>query len=238
MSNKQPINDPVKSKQYQAGTQNRNRQQVVGKADSIGKADRQVDNNNHNGNIADGGNTNGASSWIADLYFSTEDEYCIALIQLIYKVPFLKDVIRCRDIYRHPIRQGIDSIPTIDDGSTDENGRPVFHKHEQAFNWVVMQCYNLLSAGNPLGVSVGKDVLSVEMIDKERVLGVEKFVQDLIRQFAMRQTSENIRDKEIMRQHLDEQNPLDRYGSGHETALFGTSRSDNDKQQKTKYLYQ
>ena len=81
------------------------------------------------------------------LYYDDEDEFCQELIRILVIVPLLTKKIKCINVNDYEVDKKIDALPTIDAGDVDEDDEPILHKMEDAFSWVLHQCYLLLDMG-------------------------------------------------------------------------------------------
>lgn len=81
----------------------------------------------------------------AFLYYAHDCLFCKELIRILVMIPDLAHNIKCININEYEVDPAIDSIPTVDEGN-DETGRKLLHKLENAFTWVLHQCY-LLQVG-------------------------------------------------------------------------------------------
>jgi hypothetical protein len=76
----------------------------------------------------------------AYLYYAPDCDYSRELLSILLDIPILAQSVKCVDVREYDV-SGINSVPAIDDGISEEP-----HEEQEAFLWVIKQCYSLLES--------------------------------------------------------------------------------------------
>ena len=139
---------------------------------------------------------------IVFLYYSSDCLFCRELIRILIQVPYLSKIVKCINVKEYDPDPAIDAIPTIDD--PNETGKTL-HKLDNAFTWVIHQCYNLLEWEH--------DIPGEVRVSFSKVAEIEASVEKIFRDLQRRMSGEDGRVKELMRQDVKTANPYDKYKS-------------------------
>jgi len=118
------------------------------------------------------------------LYYTSDCEFCKELIRILVIVPDLAKIIQCIDINNYQVDIKIDAIPTIDICIKGQD-KSVLYKLEDAFTWVMHQCYELLDE---------------QKIKPDQVAKVESRIKNIFRKF---QVQKNVKDNDMIRENTD-----------------------------------
>lgn len=159
------------------------------------------------------------------LYYAQDCEFCKELIRILIHVPMLSKMVKCINVNEYEVDPAIDSIPTIDEGN-DDRGNKLLHKLENAFNWILHQCYKLVDL--PPDQYPEKPTI-------EQVAEIEIRVKRVFYDLQVMMSGGKVRDKNLMKYNVGDDNPFDQYETiaGH-TEL---SKADYSGQYKTKEVY-
>lgn len=131
------------------------------------------------------------------LYYASDNDFCVELIGILVKIPELATSIKCIDVNEYDVDPAIDSIPTIDEGN-DPDGNKILHKLENAFTWVLHQCYSLME-------------IYPQRVKSSNIAEIELRIKQVFRQLQINAFGE-ISSHDIMRTGKGE-NPAARYQS-------------------------